>query len=436
VNSPAFPPPTNALANESRLEEALLALQLFPIIPLYGVRYGPGGLECECGKSDCSGAGKHPRLKNWGKRGTRDEAVVRGWNHEWPDMNFGGVTGVTVVVDVDRKGDISGAAHFEGLFNDGTENVPLTVHSITGSSHDDDRCGHYFFSASGYRVRNSTDILPGVDVRGHGGMVVLPGSRHISGRLYIWAPDASPAEISMAPIPDLLAALLKVGKRPHPANTVPVESKPGTGSSCLKEKPPVKDKSRAFDNLLRDKYGIDLKAFRIRENAQPPGWKLTKLFSRRKRNHRAIMATWNRSRTNVEHPLRDFSPSGYEMAFAVYAACNKWTPQEICDLLVRWRCRHQLPIAKLHWKRVLTTLRKAYAAAIERGLIRKRPGKTGPLRAHLSIMGCNLLPLSTDDIDGLAIKFGVKRETVSRTILRLKIASAPKQPEIALCKAA
>ena len=82
----------------------------------------------------------------------------------------------------------------------------------------------------------------------------------------------------------------------------------------------------------------------------------TKLFSRRKTNHRAIMATWNMTRTNVEPPLRDFSPSGYEMALAVYAAYNKWTPQEICDLLVRWRCRHELPIAKLHWKRVLTTM--------------------------------------------------------------------------------
>src|ERR1700733_2945918 len=112
-------------------------------------------------------------------------------------------------------------------------------------------------------------------------------------------------------------------------------------------------------------------------------------------------------------------------------------PQEICDLLVRWRCRHRLPIAQLHWKRVLTTIRKAYRVAVKRGLIRKGPGKTGSLRAHLSIMGDNnLLPLSTVDIDGLAIEFCVKRETVNRTIRRLKIASAPKQPEIALSKAA
>jgi hypothetical protein len=179
----------------------------------------------------------------------------------------------------------------------------------------------------------------------------------------IWSPDASPAEIGMAPMPDLLASLLNVGKSPLKANSGSAKSKPGTGSGCLKEKPPVKDKSCDFDSLLRDKHGIDLKAFLIRENAQPPDWKLTKLFSRRKTNHRAIMATWNMTRTNVEHPLRDFSPSGYEMALAVYAACNKWTPQEICDLLVRWRRRHELPIAQLHWKRVLTTMRKAYRVA-------------------------------------------------------------------------
>jgi hypothetical protein len=184
VSSISITSPSTAVSNESRLEDALRAIQLLPLIPLYGVRPAGGGLECECGQSECGQAGKHPRFKQWPKSGTRDPAVVRKWIDQWPDMNFGGLTGLVVAIDIDRKGEVNGAAHFEGLFDDNTENVPWTIHSITGSSHGDYQCGHYFFSAPEYQIRNSTNILPGVDVRGYGGMVVLPGSRHISGRMY------------------------------------------------------------------------------------------------------------------------------------------------------------------------------------------------------------------------------------------------------------
>ena len=305
--------------------------------------------------------------------GRADPAVVRQWIHQWPDMNFGGLTGPLVAIDVDRKGEVNGAAHFEGLFDDNMENVPWTVHSITGSSHGDYLCGHYFFSAAEYRIRNSTNILPGVDVRGYRGMVVLPGSRHISGRMYTWAEDSSPGETGPAPIPDLLLALPSAGKRKLNAGSGCRTGKAHSSSGCPEEKESAEDKE--FDNVLRDKHGIDLRTFRIRDHVSPPHWKLEKLLSRRKKNHRVIMATWNRRRSHSEHPLRDFSPSAYEMALADYAACNKWTPQEICDLLVTWRCRHKLPTRKLHLKRVRATLRKAYRVAMERGLIRQAAGQ-------------------------------------------------------------
>jgi hypothetical protein len=101
---------------------------------------------------------------------------------------------------------------------------------------------------------------------------------------------------------------------------------------------------------------------------------------------------------------------------------QQWTPQEICDLLVAWRCHHKLPTSKLHLTRVRATLRKAYRLAMDRGLIRRRPGKTGPLRTYLSTLLDNPLQSSAIDLDRLALRFGVKRETVARTIRRLKTA--------------
>jgi hypothetical protein len=232
----------------------------------------------------------------------------------------------------------------------------------------------------------------------------------------------------------LLLALLKVGKRKLTAGSGSRTGKAYSRCGCLKEKESAEDTE--FDSVLRHKHGIDLRTFLIRDDIPPPPWKLDKLFSRRKKNHQAIMATWNQRRSGGEHAMRDFSASAYEMALADYAACNKWTPQEICDLLVTWRYRHQLPTRNLHLKRVRATLRKAYRVAMERGLIRRRPGKTGPLRRHLSTLLDKPLQSPAIDIDRLALRFGVKRETVARTIRRLKTAVESKHYRGALRKAA
>jgi hypothetical protein len=436
MNPAVIPFLSNTVSNESRLENALLAIDLFSIIPLYGVRTESGGFRCECAKPECSAAGKHPRLKDWLTSGTCDEAVVRSWAARWPDMNFGGVTGRNIAIDVDRKGDINGAAHFEELFDDEMENVPWTVQAITGSSDDNHRCGHHYFSAASSWIGNSSKIVPGVDVRGYGGMVVLPGSRHISGRLYRWAEDASPRETGIVPIPALLLRLLNTAEGNLTASDGNRKKGLQTKSGRTKKKRVFSKLELDFEKVLRDGHGIDVREFRIREDIQPPEWKLKKLFSRRKKNHRIIMATWNRNRANGEYSLRDSSPSAYEMALAVYAACNKWTPQEISSLLVRWRCRHNLPLMKLHHRRVYLTLCNAYRVAIERGSIRKKPGKIGALRTYLSLVRDNPLRPPDIDIDRIACEFKVKRETVIRTMRRLKPSMTAKPRSVASSRAA
>jgi Primase C terminal 1 (PriCT-1)./Bifunctional DNA primase/polymerase, N-terminal. len=72
---------------------------------------------------------------------------------------------------------------------------------------------HYYFKHPGFPVGNSVRILPNIDVRGDGALVVAPGSLHASGRKYAWVPGLSPADLpEPAPCPKWLLELLQ-GKR-------------------------------------------------------------------------------------------------------------------------------------------------------------------------------------------------------------------------------
>jgi hypothetical protein len=61
---------------------------------------------CTCGRTDCSGPGKHPRTGNGLKDASTDPETIRGWWKRWPDANVGIVTGEVsgiVVVDIDPR---------------------------------------------------------------------------------------------------------------------------------------------------------------------------------------------------------------------------------------------------------------------------------------------------------------------------------------------
>lgn len=63
-------------------------------------------------------------------------------------------------------------------------------------------------------VRNSVRKLAnGIDIRGSGGYVVIPPSKHPSGRIYEWVNGRSPDEIAIAEAPTWLLELLKPPER-------------------------------------------------------------------------------------------------------------------------------------------------------------------------------------------------------------------------------
>jgi Bifunctional DNA primase/polymerase, N-terminal/AAA domain/Primase C terminal 1 (PriCT-1) len=149
--------------------------------------------KCSCGRPDCGSPGKHPRTRHGLNDATTDPACIHTWWADWPNANIAIVTGRDsglVVLDVDRPEVLNG-----------WQSDTLTAHTGKGQ--------HFYFSLSGTAVKNSVSRLgPGLDLRGEGGYVVAPPSRHASGATYTWRDfdtDPQPAPVWLLqsnPIPE------------------------------------------------------------------------------------------------------------------------------------------------------------------------------------------------------------------------------------------
>lgn len=151
----------------------------WPVFPCHSPAPRPGG--CSCGRADCASPAKHPRVAGGLKAATTDDATVRTWWARWPSANVAVRTGREsglFVVDVDP--DHGGEESLERLV---ALHGPLppgrAVRTGSGGL-------HLHFAHPGGVVRNSagTKLGAGLDVRGDGGYVVAPPSRHSSGGLY------------------------------------------------------------------------------------------------------------------------------------------------------------------------------------------------------------------------------------------------------------
>jgi len=168
--------------------------------------HSPAGAGCSCGHTDCSSPGKHPRTRRGLHGASSDPDRVAVWWRRWPDANVGVRTGAVsglVVVDIDpAHGGLESIRrlHAEAALPEG-----LRVRTGSGG-------WHLYFAHPGFEVRNSagTVLGNGVDVRGDGGYVIAPPSRHITGGVYSW--------VGPWVIPDLPGHLAeRVRPRPQPA---------------------------------------------------------------------------------------------------------------------------------------------------------------------------------------------------------------------------
>ena len=145
-------------------------------------------------------------LVAWREFQTRraERREIEGWFLRWPDANIAIVTGAVsgiVVVDIDpAHGGTESLARFAA--EHGT--LPDTVECRTGGGG-----RHLYFAHPGRPTVNMAGVLPGVDLRGDGGLVVAPPSVHPSGRRYAWLPGHAPDERSPAPLGPALLHLIE-----------------------------------------------------------------------------------------------------------------------------------------------------------------------------------------------------------------------------------
>lgn len=129
---------------------------------------------------------KTPIHKGGFHNATTDPATISQWWDEYPNANIGMATGRVsgvVVLDVDNKGS-NGFASLEVWQTKGWT-MPGTRVVYTPNDGK-----HYYFVAPSFDVRSQTGVVPGIDVRGDGGYVVLPPSRLANGKHYEWeSPD-------------------------------------------------------------------------------------------------------------------------------------------------------------------------------------------------------------------------------------------------------
>ncbi len=196
-------PPAAALA---------LAAAGFPVFPVHTV---DADRRCGCGRECGRDAGKHP-VAQVAPRGlldaTTDPATVAQWWALWPDANVAVRTGTDPgvwVLDVDAatggEATVAALEARHGAF-------PPTWAVETGGG------GlHLWWQSTTPPVPTSAGrVGEGVDVRGAGGYVVAPPSRHRSGERYRWGTAWSPALVPLALAPPWLLTLAAPRVEPRP----------------------------------------------------------------------------------------------------------------------------------------------------------------------------------------------------------------------------
>ena len=137
-----------------------------------------------------------------------DDAEVRGWYRRWPDAGVGIITGPVshlVVLDVDPR---HGGEESLFAWQERWGPLPPTLEAVTGGGG-----RHLYFTSADPGLRNRAGLLPGIDLRASGGLVVAPPSLHASGCRYAWRESAGPDKTPPLPLPRRLAHLLKQESR-------------------------------------------------------------------------------------------------------------------------------------------------------------------------------------------------------------------------------
>lgn len=181
----------------------------WPVFPVWMPFRMGNAWACACkDKQRCERPAKHPVAslvpKGLRDASTNEKEVRKWWVGQMPLANIGlrcgDEAGVWVLdIDVD-KGGFDSLAQLEREVG----GLPRTLTAETGSG------GlHLYFRHPGRQVvtrNNQKNLGAGLDVRGDGGYVLTPPSRHISGRNYRWTVHMPPACAPVALLERVMAA--------------------------------------------------------------------------------------------------------------------------------------------------------------------------------------------------------------------------------------
>jgi DNA-binding transcriptional ArsR family regulator len=160
----------------TKLDYALdAAAKGYPVFPMRHPIFTEDGANCSCRDPKCEDIGKHPIFSGWRDVATTDEGKIRElWGH-YPEANLGTPTGAEfglVVVDEDTEDATRAAAKL------GYDDGPVVK---TGRG-----LQRHFYPA-GLKIKGTVGkVAPGLDTRGEGGLCILLGSVHYSGKVYEW----------------------------------------------------------------------------------------------------------------------------------------------------------------------------------------------------------------------------------------------------------
>jgi putative DNA primase/helicase len=203
---------TSAKAPAALASALAIAKFGIPVFPVHGVRDGACTCRMDHTESPKS-IGKHPALGMTFNTATTDPDVIERWFKQCPYLNYGVATGIEingsgkmlVVVDVDSYKD--GADDSLSLLENVHGKLPDTAEVLTGGGG-----RHLYFLATAGSKFSSKLGQEGIDVKGIGGYVIGPGSRHRSGDLYDWEGSSNPTEgQELADLPNWVYE--KFGKR-------------------------------------------------------------------------------------------------------------------------------------------------------------------------------------------------------------------------------
>lgn len=188
------------------LEHALkYAAMGWYVFPCHSIIETVSGLTCTCNNIGCSSPGKHPCTPNGLTNATTNPEWIKAWWRKWPWANVAILTGPPsgiIALDIDPK------SNGDNSLDDLTDKygpLPHTVTAITGSGGQ-----HYLFQHLGFRIKNSSsEIAPGIDIKGDRGYIIATPSHHISGNCYEWEASSEPGMIPIAPIPQFLLSLIQ-----------------------------------------------------------------------------------------------------------------------------------------------------------------------------------------------------------------------------------